>query len=151
MITKFKLYENKLSIESLFINWDNPDYVKRWIDEGGDVNIIDDQGWTLLTLAANNQSSLMIKYLLKNGADVNLQNNNGNTASILVNTYYDIEILIDNGADLFIKNNQGKNTLDYLEDDNSYTSDTILKILEFNHPDIWKKHTTTKKANEFNL
>lgn len=54
--------------------------VKKYLDEGGAIGIIDKSGYTPLTIACYNESIDVVKLLLKNNADVNHQDKMGNTA-----------------------------------------------------------------------
>ena len=68
----------------------------------------------LMTASAQNFSALA-KLLIKKGADVNLQNSNGDTAlmfSIYANSSKTTTLLLKNGADPFIKNNDGLSAFD---------------------------------------
>jgi len=162
MITKFKIFEsvnNKLTARELFINLDETTngigYVQQWLKEGGDINVFDD-GWTLITLAANNGWGGMIVFLLSQGADINSTNYNGNTALMLSDDYKVTETLLKNGADPYIRNKQGLDFLQLLESNlNTWKYDHLVTKIDDLYPDIIPKlikdRKISKKTRDFNL
>ena len=79
--------------------------------------ILDKNGETKLTLAIKEKSSLdKILSIINKGADVNVQNKDGNTVLILalINKSPDIiKMLLNNGADVNVQNKDGKMAIDY--------------------------------------
>ena len=59
----------------------------------------------------------MVKFLIENGADINIKNNNGDTvlheAVLIKDNLEVVKLLIENGADINIKNNNGDTVLHY--------------------------------------
>lgn len=104
----------------------NLEIIKKIIEEGKiDINEKNSKGWTALQLACINlyfSSTKTVKLLLKNGADINNQDNDGNTILHLMcnikfynkDVFHDIHFLIKYGANINIQNNFGKTPLHYL-------------------------------------
>lgn len=100
-----ELVKSGASIEAVKADlWDN-----RGVD--GYVNIRRrPHGMTALMCAAKNGDSHMVELLLKEGVDVNAQNNYGNSALILAVSLANYEVvtkLIEAGADINVRDNQG--------------------------------------------
>lgn len=79
-------------------------------------------GWTLLMVAAYNNSKDVFKYLLSRGADQNATNYNGTTVLMYAKDgvlksgdYETIEILLQSEVDVYAEDFNGKNVLDYLK------------------------------------
>lgn len=77
------------------------------IDNGLDVKETDDNGVTLLMVAMRQGNPDIIDILLKEGADVNAQDNDGNTALMYTFNLINVEHLVRHGADFTIKNKNG--------------------------------------------
>ena len=76
--------------------------IKLLIDNGADVNAIDDTGWTPLIIASSTKNVDVVRLLIENGADVNHIDNEGTTPISIALSNGNIEIvrsLIENGAD----------------------------------------------------
>lgn len=76
------------------------------------INHLDNNGWSALHFAAQNQNSELIQFLINNGAKIDAVDNNGNTPLFrAVFNYRDsgnaIEILLNAGADEDIFNLHG--------------------------------------------
>lgn len=103
----------------------NLEIVKLLIDHQADLNIIDNQGNTLLMTVFNRKNGFnkeMFQLLTEHGLDINAQNNQGNTLlSLFIDKNYHyrnskhkletIEYLIANGADVNLKDLQGRSIL----------------------------------------
>ena len=88
--------------------------VKNYIDSGHDLNIKNEYGYTPLIYAVYNDRLEIVKLLLDCGADVNKQNIYGNTALILATSKNNIEmvkLLLNVGADIDKQNNLGYTAL----------------------------------------
>lgn len=90
-------------------------YLKLYPEE---INKVNDKGWTALHIAAINRENNIIRILTENGADINMQNNNGDTALMLALTcsrdvcldkYETVKLLIC--SDINVKNNYGMTAL----------------------------------------
>lgn len=89
--------------------------VKSLIGKGLDIDL-EYKFWTPLTKASEKGHSDIVEYLVENGAGVNIKNEDGHTALILVSNEDKehlniIQYLVDNGADINIKNNDGDTAL----------------------------------------
>ena len=98
--------------------------VKTLINHGVDVNHVYDTNETPLLLCIkeiSNKESEIIRFLIEKGADVNITNGYGETATHLAvqrgNSYIEItKILLAANTDLTIKTLKGKTPLDYASD-----------------------------------
>jgi len=81
----------------------------------------------------------MIKFLVKNGVDINAQNSKGQTALHLASDTFKksilVKTLIELGADKTLKDKEGKTALDYAKSNYANTrnvlrSKDIINILE---------------------
>jgi len=91
--------------------------VKKYIENGTDVNDQGDEfGWTVLMAASNAGKIEIVKYLVINGADINIIDKSEYGASALKNAsskgYLDIvKYLVVNGADVNLQVNNGSTAL----------------------------------------
>lgn len=94
----------------------NFDEAKRLIDAGVDVNAMDAHGWTPLYWACNMGHVKVAKLLIKNGANVNSNENEYKTTPLHVGCQQFLprlaELLIKNGADVNSKDRYGYTPLD---------------------------------------
>ena len=93
----------------------NIEVVKQHIAAGSDLNVKDPFGGStpLITASVFGQTSVVIE-LLKAGAEINVQNNDGSTAlhsAAFFGHKAIVEILLQNGADKTIKNSSGSTAL----------------------------------------
>lgn len=80
------------------------------------------RGWTLLMVAAYNNSIDVCKYLIEQGAYINARNFNGTTvlmyakdAALRMKDYSLIDLFLQNGADPLLEDYSGKTLFDYLK------------------------------------
>ena len=88
--------------------------LQRHIDEGADVNSVNMNGQTLLTLAVNPWNALCLEPLIEAGADVNYKMRDGSTAlhkASYFGTCESVELLIKAGADVNARNEHGDTPL----------------------------------------
>lgn len=108
--------------------------IKQLLRYDEDVNKLYYNGNTLLIIACDYKNLYLVKDLIANGANVNIQNNNGKTALMFIcSEYYSagdlgyiyliIKELINAGANVNLKDNDGKPTLLYC---NEYESVKML-------------------------
>lgn len=95
----------------------NLDYVKLLIDLGADINVKDEKGRSLLSIACLDTfpEPSLIEFLIKLGFDVNEQDDEGNTPLMISYQNGDLasifNVLIKNGADINKRNHNGDNIL----------------------------------------
>lgn len=88
------------------------DLVEFLLDKGCDINQKDTVcGNTAIFYAIENGDSEIVAYLLKNGADLSIKNDDGETPliyAIKTHSHNIVKLLIDNGADINQKNSSGE-------------------------------------------
>jgi len=62
----------------------NEEEIKKLIDDGADVNMVDENGDTPLTISCEKRDLKIIKYLIEKGAETNISNSTGNSPLNLV-------------------------------------------------------------------
>lgn len=105
-----------------------PEYIKKAVERGADINIQGKNGNTLLINAILDNNSDMVKILIDLGADVNIKNNYGCTALYVASTNNIdmVKMLINAGADVNIINNNHVSILFHAID---YKKTDIAKLL----------------------
>ena len=103
-------------IENLFdsITSTNGRFEKLLNNRGSNVNAVNDEGNSLLYVAASKNQIDKINFLLDNGADVNIRNERGATplnAACDKNALAAVQLLIDGGADVNTRTNRGSTPL----------------------------------------
>ena len=84
------------------------------MENGGDVNVKSDNGFTPLVFSVNNGFKSLAKALVENGADINLVTNGGSTAFIHAcqSGMYDmVEYMLEKGADVTQTDSLGRTPL----------------------------------------
>jgi ankyrin repeat protein len=85
--------------------------IERLLDRGIPINVRDEYGNTLLTVACQNGSKRVAKIVLRRGADINSRNHKGNTPLHYCYHYgYGDTLgqyLMSKGADASVRNNSG--------------------------------------------
>ena len=107
-------------------NFDNEENVKILLNNGIDVNYIGPYGTTAIILA---RSIEIVKILIDAGANINMQDNNGNTILMNVSARGQsdiLELLLEHGANINIKDKYGRTAFTYAV---SAGNDNIIKIL----------------------
>ena len=133
----FDKINNKDSIKNMILN------ISLYLEEDGDINIVDNEGNTLLMKAVSFGYYDLADYILMNKADVSMTNYNGENAFILAADYpYIINLFlnIDNGdnnaRNLDIADSKGKTALFYACEFGNLNS---VKILIKSGSDINKR------------
>jgi len=106
------------------------DEAKRLVDEGVDVNSMDEDGYTPLWSAAIYGNVDIVRLLLDRGANVNKSDNNGGTElhDAAINGKDEaVRLLIERGADLHMKAN-GSTPLDWAKRYNKSSTAAIIEI-----------------------
>ena len=106
------------------------------ITKGFDVNAQDDDKWSALHYATQNYYTEIVKLLIKNNADVNIKDSNGNTP--LSNAVFHcpdgsgdlIYLLRKAGADPFLENNYGVNSYDLAQQIANYDIKQYFKDIK---------------------
>ena len=108
----------------------NSDGVTILIDNGADVNLLDNTDRTALHFAAADGTSVeAVETLINAGADINAKTTGGDTPlmkAAIFNQAEVVEVLMDKGASVGEQNNCGKTAFDIAESNNS---ETISKLL----------------------
>lgn len=106
--------------------------VKKMLQEGMDINLLDSSEDTLLMRASKNGDEKMASLLLQAGSDVNFQNKQGQTALMRAVQFEKIEMikyLILKGARLDLKDNNGQTALNMaIESSNKGIFDLLIDI-----------------------
>lgn len=107
--------------------------LKSYVSSGGNVNVSNATGQSLLMLASNGNCSESVKYLIENGANVNAQDIKGDTALMYSakNGNVDIsETLLKNNADVNMKNMDEKTAIMFAVEEKHL--DLTKKLVEYN-------------------
>ncbi len=106
------------------------DAVKLFLDAGMNPNVKDNDGWTALLFAEDNNHLETVKTLLAKGADINARDTYGNTALMYasIHGHTDIvQVLLTKDADVNAKTKDGKTALMYAIDQEH---DDIVSLLK---------------------
>nr|WBF70211.1 putative ankyrin repeat protein [Megavirus caiporensis] len=105
-----------------------------------EINLQNELGWTALMIAFVNYTTvkdeMIIKLLLECGANVDIQNNKGKTALMLLvsncseNNINIVKLLLDNGADVNLKTSEKWTALMLASKNSGNNIDTIKLLLE---------------------
>lgn len=112
-ITNIKKTKSNKNIKTLYNNM-NKDKIKSYIKEGGNINLQDDSGLTLLMKSCYEEDSEIADILLQAGADTEIRDYDGLTALLhacYVSNIEVVKILIESGADVNAKNKEGVTAL----------------------------------------
>jgi len=109
---------------------------ERLLEMGADPSIISN-GKTPIMYAVQNKEPLMMRQLIKYGADLDQAAKKGNTAVINASKTGKlkcVKLLVENGADVELKNDAGMTALDYANISNYPTlAGYLVKIIEMRH------------------
>ena len=105
----FDKINNRESVRNMILN------ISLYLENGGDINVADNEGNTLLMKSVYLGYYDLADYILLNNADISLTNNNGENALILSADYpYIINLILNNNIDnLDSADNKGKTALFY--------------------------------------
>lgn len=103
----FDKINNRESVRNMILN------ISLYLKNGGDINVADNEGNTLLMKSVYLGYYDLADYILLNNADISLTNNNGENALILSADYpYIINLILNNNIDnLDSADNKGKTAL----------------------------------------
>jgi len=98
--------------------------------------ISDQRSWTLPTIDSRHEFDETIKFLIRNGADINAADKRDFTAltlALLNGQKYLLEVLIKNGAEVNVKDAEGNNLVHLIcKKPKSYEAvDMLIKLLDF--------------------
>jgi len=120
--------------------------IKGFIENGGDINIVDENGDNLLLLSIMNFRKDVVKFLINNGIDINHKNNTGeNAIYLLIKTrYMDILNTVINKKDAIVTNNDLFNFSRTLKITSEQRSIALNSFLNNKNVD-WKKKDSIGK------
>ena len=104
--------------------------VRELLENGADVDMKDNEGWTALIWASANERTGIVRELLKNGADVNAKSYIGISALHQASTWGHTEIvsmLLEKVADVNVKDYDGRTALNWASE-RGHTD--IVELLE---------------------
>jgi len=121
--------------------------IKELIDNGANVNYVDDRGRCPLNMAGLFNNYDIFKILIENGANIDYQNQFGDTMSMHVirESYNEkwLELLLESGANIDIKNNQGFTLLTLGKSFKRKTS--IFRLITTKKIEILEEHIFQKQ------
>jgi len=124
------------------------------IESGADVNCTCTNGVTPLMIAARNKKEEFVQDLIDAHADLNIKNDDGETALIMISSYTDkkafkiIENLIESGADWNISDNYNNTFLMHLQP--AYMKKIIEKYPD-KYEEFIKEYNFKNDIKKFNL
>jgi ankyrin repeat protein len=105
--------------------------IRTLLKKGYDINTIDEDGWSLLTYATNNGNYDVVRFLLENEANINIQTDETNRTALIIATEDNdtdiVWLLLKYGADVDIEDCFNKKALTYAKEENRYE---IIELLE---------------------
>ena len=102
----FDKINDKDNVKDMILN------ISLYLENGGDINITDNEGNTLLMKSVSLGYYDLADYILTMNADISITNNNGENVLILSADYpYIINLLLNNIDNLDIADNEGKTAL----------------------------------------
>ena len=112
--------------------WMDENNIKYNVDEKGNITNITDGGRALLW-ASGHANTIMGKFLIDKGVDINTRSNNNYTPlmyACMDNYQKFAEMLVDNGADVNLKDNYGETALMHICKINTGATDLINKLIK---------------------
>ncbi len=126
--------------------------IKDLINAGADLNLVDNNGTTLLMRAVQTGCNKIVSLLLENGANINLVNKDGATALIwaaFIKAPEIIYLLVISGADTTIVNNQDQTFFDIIKD-KPECLEAYERAIEYRRKICKEIYDTISQANGFN-
>lgn len=125
-------FDRKINKENFFraVKTGDCNKIRLYVNNGIDINSKDEDGWTALMIASENDKKKIVKLLIELGADVKVQDDDeGKTAlmhAIYVNSDENAKILLKNGSDINAKDNYGQTPFILAACSNSKTIGELL-------------------------
>ena len=121
------------------------DVVKRNLESGVKPDIKDPNGYTPIHAAASYGHIELLRYLVAQGGDINVQDNEGDTPLHHVEDVASARALVEQfGADWKIKNGDGQTAAEYIEEDDEYPEVVeYLRSLAHDKPKVESNHEET--------
>ncbi|OFY18134.1 MAG: hypothetical protein A2W98_07475 [Bacteroidetes bacterium GWF2_33_38] len=111
---------------------DRIDVVNILLENGSNINKVDDNEFTPLFIAISKNNYEMCKFLIEKGANIEFADTNGNTALMNASTMGNLKIvklIIEKGANMSKKNNYGYTALTFAENNGNTELISYLKSL----------------------
>lgn len=120
--------------EQLYLAAQNGDIqsARALLNKGVNVNVMSRTASYPINAAAVENDLAMIELLIANGADLNVQNGQGDTPLICATKYgggieKTVKLIVDAGADVSITDNDGKTALDYAIEKKQTAATKLIK------------------------
>lgn len=115
----------------------DPDIIEKFLQYNPNINLKNKEGSTALHIMVRHRGSFTCPYILiEKGADVNAQDNAGNTPlmAMLLHPQISMKMVIAWNllplTDLTIKNNKGETAYDLAKENPNFTDEEVLKIMK---------------------
>ena len=106
----------------------------KWLDAGGNPNLMDDAGMSLLYLATGPKGDAdTVRVLLEHGADPNSVSDGADSPLMNAAMWVKLEcvkLLVAKGADVSYRANDGRRAIDLVGRDGHHNEDAIRQVLE---------------------
>lgn len=103
------------------------------IDSGAEINLINQVNVSPLQMACMNKNHALVKYLIDNGADPNLQNGSALISAIQVGRLDICKLLLSAGSDPALKSDAGMNAFEHAKKEGN--TDIIELLSQYGNSD----------------
>ncbi|EEY64277.1 uncharacterized protein PITG_02822 [Phytophthora infestans T30-4] len=125
--------------------------VKAFLASGGDVNAMDENGYTPLQAAVSYNHMELVVFLLASGADVKLGDNDMDTPLHRCETVECAKLLLEHGAGLNARNSEGQTPYDVAIEDEHEALKTMYENLGAENSDRIPEEEEESFANGVSL